>query len=202
MAKLVFIDKNFAGQSYPLLLDRTFVGRGEHNTLVLRDDSVSSRHCEILLHGAEVIVVDLDSRNGTYVNGVRLNKQSGVLSGQTIRFGKVEARLQLEASDEDSDGSEITAVYAHGRAMREQRRKQTQPIAPDPHATMEPTGHEDASEQTILIPNPARLAGSAAAPAPQPSATKVEQPSWVKKAVWAGVVLAVLALTWWFLGRK
>ena len=202
MAKLVFIDKNFAGQSYSLLLDRTFVGRGEHNTLVLRDDSVSSRHCEILLHGAEVIVVDLDSRNGTYVNGVRLNKQSGVLSGQTIRFGKVEARLQLEASDEDSDGSEITAVYAHGRAMRENRRKKTQPVAPDPHATMEPAGHEDAGEQTILIPNTARFAGSAAASAPQPSATKVEQPSWVKKAVWAGVVLAVLALTWWFLRQK
>ncbi|HXI54044.1 MAG TPA: hypothetical protein VNH84_21165, partial [Candidatus Saccharimonadales bacterium] len=66
----------------------------------------------------------------------------------------------------------------------------------------EPAGHEDAAEQTILIPNTARFAGSAAASAPQPSATKVEQPSWVKKAVWAGVVLAVLALTWWFLRQK
>ena len=61
MAKLVFTDKNFAGRVYELLLEKTTVGRGDHNTLVIHDNSLSSSHCEILMHGSEIIVRDLDS---------------------------------------------------------------------------------------------------------------------------------------------
>src|SRR5947207_14315734 len=97
MAKLVFIDKNFSGKVYELMLEKTTVGRGDQNTLVIRDNSLSSRHCEILMNGPEIIVRDLDSLNGTFVDGIRLNKQSQAKSGQTVRFGNVEARLELEA---------------------------------------------------------------------------------------------------------
>src|SRR6266481_4172253 len=103
MAKLIFIDENFSGRVYELMLEKTTVGRGDQNTLVIRDTSLSSTHCEILMHGSEVIVRDLDSRNGTFVNGIRLNKQSQVKSGQTVRFGSVEARLDLGPSKDASD---------------------------------------------------------------------------------------------------
>src|SRR5437016_13054306 len=96
MARLIFINKNFADRTYDLLLEKTTIGRGDQNTLVIRDSSLSSRHCEILMHGAEIIVRDLDSSNGTFVAGVRLNKQSQIKSGQTVRFGSVEARLALD----------------------------------------------------------------------------------------------------------
>src|SRR5207248_921790 len=86
MAKLIFTDPNFSGRAYELALEKTTVGRGEQNTLVIRDNSVSLAHCEILMHGSEIIVRDLDSSNGTFVQGIRLNKQSQVKSGQTVRF--------------------------------------------------------------------------------------------------------------------
>src|SRR5438094_5775763 len=117
MAKLIFIDKNFADRTYDLLLEKTTVGRGDQNTLVIRDSSLSSTHCEILMYGSEVIVRDLDSSNGTFVDGARLNKQSQVKSGQTVRFGTVEARLDLGPSKNETDTAEITAVYALGKIM-------------------------------------------------------------------------------------
>src|SRR5213594_2223932 len=68
MPKLVFTDENFAGRVYALMVEKTTVGRGDHNTLVICDDSVSKNHCEILIYGYEVIVRDLDSTNGTFIN--------------------------------------------------------------------------------------------------------------------------------------
>src|SRR6266545_4090755 len=59
MPKLIFTDTKFAGQVYRLMLEKTTVGRGDQNILVIRDDSVSSKHCVILVNGPEVIVREL-----------------------------------------------------------------------------------------------------------------------------------------------
>src|SRR5437588_10927892 len=95
MAKLIFLDDTFSGRAYELMLEKTTVGRGDQNTLVIRDGSLSATHCEILMNGSEIIVRDLDSLNGTFVDGAKLNKQSQLKSGQTVRFGSVAARLGL-----------------------------------------------------------------------------------------------------------
>src|SRR5262249_9757284 len=143
MPKLIFTDKKFAGQVYKLVLEKTTVGRGDQNILVIRDESVSANHCLILVNGPEVIVRDLDSRNGTFVNNARLrNQQSQVKSGQTVRFGSVQARLEVEAEPDESGATEITAVYAHGRAMRDQRRAQGKPESPDPSMLLESSARE------------------------------------------------------------
>ena len=93
MAKLIFTDKNHAGRIYELTLEKTTVGRSDQNILVISDGSLSALHCEILVNGPEVIVRDLGSRNGTFVNGAKLqNHQAQLKSGQTVRFGAVEAR--------------------------------------------------------------------------------------------------------------
>src|SRR2546426_12814947 len=122
MAKLIFTDDRFSGQVYELVLEKTLVGRGQENVLVIRDGSLSSRHCEILVHGPEVIVRDLGSRNGTFVDGVRLqNQQSQLKSGQKVRFGSVEARLELDPIDTPAEDTFETAIYLHKQILREQR---------------------------------------------------------------------------------
>ena len=151
MAKLIFIDKNFAGRVYPLVLEKTTVGRSEQNTLAIHDNSLSSVHCEILMNGTEVIVRDLDSSNGTFIEGVRLNKQAQLKSGQTVRFGAVQARLLLEGEGED-DETDITAVYTMGRVMREQRRAQNKPDAEAASIQISPDDEPAPQEHTILIP--------------------------------------------------
>src|SRR5215469_8020576 len=91
MAKLVVLTQSMAGRSVDLG-ERTTIGRVEDNAFQIAEPSVSSRHCEILLRGSEVVVKDLNSTNGTFINGEKITE--GVLKpGQTLRLGNVELKL-------------------------------------------------------------------------------------------------------------
>ncbi len=110
MPHLIFLDEPFGGRSYELICERTSVGRGSENTLTIRDSSLSRQHCEILTFGSEVIVHDLGSRNGTFVDGRRLNgSQAQAKHGQVIAFGNVQVRLDIDYVDEEMD--EDTAIH-------------------------------------------------------------------------------------------
>jgi hypothetical protein len=60
----------------PLEKDEITVGRAPDNDLVIDSPAVSSRHCRIVRAAGEVRVEDLDSTNGTFVNGKRVLKSS------------------------------------------------------------------------------------------------------------------------------
>jgi len=59
-----------AGATFDTRGDRTVLGSHESADLQLTDPTVSRFHCEIVIHGGEVVVNDLGSRNRTLVNGV------------------------------------------------------------------------------------------------------------------------------------
>jgi pSer/pThr/pTyr-binding forkhead associated (FHA) protein len=93
MAKLVILTQSLAGRSHELNADRTTVGRIEDNAFQIAEQSISSHHCEVLLRGGDVVVKDLDSTNGTFINDEKITE--GVLKpGQTLRLGQVELRLE------------------------------------------------------------------------------------------------------------
>jgi predicted component of type VI protein secretion system len=97
MAKLVVLSAGVAGRSYELKVDKTTIGRVEDNTFQIAESSVSSHHCEILLRGAEVFVKDLNSTNGTFIDGEKISE--GVLKpGQVLRLGQIEIRLESGAA--------------------------------------------------------------------------------------------------------
>lgn len=83
-------------------LKRATVGRGSSCDLVLADDTEISRtHAELELVGEEWAVVDDGlSRNGTYVNGVRISGRKRLADGDVMRFGAttVEYRCPDESS--------------------------------------------------------------------------------------------------------
>ena len=206
MAKLIFIDKNHAGRIYELILEKTTVGRGDQNTLVISDASLSALHCEILVNGAEVIVRDLGSRNGTFVNGAKLtNQQSQLRSGQTVRFGSVEARLELDGHGEASDdtASEMTAVHAMGRIMRDQRREREKPKPTDASMKLESPGSSQNEDRTVTdftTPQPRPIADRTS---PPPGASSPETSSSKAVIVIAAVlILGLTVLLWWWWGRK
>ncbi len=150
MAKLIFTNEIFSGRVYELALEKTTVGRGDQNTLVIRDSSLSLIHCEILMHGSEIIVRDLNSSNGTFVNDSRLNMQSQVKSGQTVRFGSVEARLELDPAQGKTEDTEITAIYTLDRVMRE-RRAQSRAGPPPIPMPPEPGLHVPTGDHTTVL---------------------------------------------------
>lgn len=97
MAKLVVLSEGFTGRSYELKVDKTTIGRVDDNTFPIAEPSVSSHHCEVLLRGTEVLVKDLGSTNGTYINGQRIT-ESVLKPSQILRLGQVELRLESETA--------------------------------------------------------------------------------------------------------
>jgi len=92
MSRLVILSEGSKGASHELKVDRTTIGRVEDNTFQIPDASVSSHHCEILRKGADVVVKDLDSTNGSFINGEKIT-ESVLKPGQTLRLGQVELQL-------------------------------------------------------------------------------------------------------------
>lgn len=94
MAKLVVLSEGLTGQSYELKVEKTTVGRVEDNTFQIAHPSVSSHHGEILLRGNDVVVKDLNSTNGTFINGQQVTGEAVLKPGQILRLGQVDIRLE------------------------------------------------------------------------------------------------------------
>jgi FHA domain len=120
MPRLVLLTEGFTGRSFELKADRSTVGRLEDNNFQIPAPSVSSHHCEVLLRGNDVVIKDLDSTNGTFINGEQVTEQ--VLQvGQTVRFGSIEARLEASAPT-GASGKKVldkTAVLPQGVKLNE-----------------------------------------------------------------------------------
>jgi pSer/pThr/pTyr-binding forkhead associated (FHA) protein len=94
MAKLVILTGGLTGLTHELSANSTTVGRAEGNLLQIIEPAVSGRHCEILLRGNEVVVRDLKSTNGTFIQGERIT-EAILKPGQILRLGRVDLRLQF-----------------------------------------------------------------------------------------------------------
>ncbi|MDQ6626367.1 MAG: FHA domain-containing protein [Verrucomicrobiota bacterium] len=91
--------KTETGAAVPYELTEALVtiGRAAENTIVLADPSVSGRHAQLQRAGDDYQLVDLESTNGTRVNGESI--RSVLLQpGDRIRFGKLEACFECELS--------------------------------------------------------------------------------------------------------
>ncbi|MCX7945130.1 MAG: FHA domain-containing protein [Deltaproteobacteria bacterium] len=81
----------FKDEIIPLEEDEIFVGRIDENHIVITHNSVSRRHSVIKIDSSQELVKisDLESSNGTFVDGKRI-KEAILQNGNIIRFGDVE----------------------------------------------------------------------------------------------------------------
>jgi len=88
MAKLTIIDRK-SGKQRALNLDSEHfsVGKKETNDLILNRGNISRDHCEIFRQNGKYMVRDLGSRNGTYLNGNRLDQNVTLKTGDKIFVG-------------------------------------------------------------------------------------------------------------------
>src|SRR5436189_1053694 len=93
MPRLVLLSEGLTGRTYELKTDKTTVGRVSDNTFEIAEASVSSHHCELTLRGNEVLVKDLGSTNGTFINGEKV-EEAVLKPGQILRLGMIEMRLE------------------------------------------------------------------------------------------------------------
>ena len=97
MAKLVVLSEGFTGLTCELKADKTTVGRLEDNAFQIPEPSVSSHHCELIRRATDLLVKDLNSTNGTFINGEKV-VEAVLKPGQILRLGQVEMRLESGAA--------------------------------------------------------------------------------------------------------
>jgi two-component system NtrC family sensor kinase len=109
------------GTRYRLEETVVTLGRGATNTIQLHDTEVSREHAEIRQRGDNVVIVDLDSSNGTFVNQRQIKEQE-LASGDQLQLGRtlllytgvtegrfedLADKINIVAQSSDDDGSRI-----------------------------------------------------------------------------------------------
>src|ERR1017187_5303189 len=93
MARLVVISKSAAAPIPGRGDGWATLGRADGNTIQIVEPSISGRHCEVRLRGAELVVHDLLSTNGTFVGGQKIS-EAVMKPGETLRLGDGELRFE------------------------------------------------------------------------------------------------------------
>ncbi|MBB5202777.1 pSer/pThr/pTyr-binding forkhead associated (FHA) protein [Inhella inkyongensis] len=92
MAKLVLSLDGVVIKEVQLTKDRTTMGRRPYNDIVIDNLAVSGEHAVLQMIGAEVFIEDLNSTNGTYINGKAVKKQQ-LRANDVIEVGKYKIKF-------------------------------------------------------------------------------------------------------------
>lgn len=99
LGRLVVLDSTApdvaAGASFPLL-PVSSLGRAPTNTAPLPDETASLEHALLHLRDGQWWLEDLDSRNGTRLNGAPLEQPTPIRPGDVIGIGQVKLKIELE----------------------------------------------------------------------------------------------------------
>ena len=160
------------------------IGRADYNDLVLPDESVSTTHAKLQRREGVWVLVDLDSTNGTFIDGDQIKGEAPLAPGVTVRFGDVS--LMFEPTD---DGADV----AKGGGTRVMEQMVMSP-PPRPAPATKPAPAIPASSPK---PKPAAPKPAAAKPAPtkpKPGAKPPPPAAQQKKGKGCGGSAAVLLL--------
>lgn len=159
------------------------VGRGTDNVLCLEDASVSTHHAVFRHAGGRWLLQDLDSTNGTWVNGSRIQGQGWVSPGDAVLFGMAGARLEGLAAPQPAASAAVPVPVVRV------------PPPPPPLPPPPPFAH--------AIPPPVpRVAAGPPPPPPQASPRRKGGKPWGCILGGGVLLLALLGVgAWFFLGR-
>ncbi len=97
MPKIVMTLDGVVIKEVELTKERTTLGRRPFNDIVIENLAVSGEHLCLTLQGGQVVLEDLNSTNGTFINGKSVKKQA-LQHGDTIEIGKYKIKFDSEAS--------------------------------------------------------------------------------------------------------
>lgn len=92
------------GDPIPLVKSELLVGRRESCDIVLRFGNISAHHCELFLEQGYWFVKDLNSRNGTKVNGLRVTGKKRIDPGDRLSIAKHNYDVKYSPADLGAEG--------------------------------------------------------------------------------------------------
>jgi len=90
MAFLIFLSGELKGRKFEIDKDTVTIGRSSENHIRINDPSVSSRHCQITRNGDLYSVTDLDSTNGTFLDGEQFTGTVDLSPKATVQAGEIQ----------------------------------------------------------------------------------------------------------------
>ena len=109
MGKLVVSLDGVVIKEVQITKDKTTLGRRPYNDIVIDNLAVSGEHAVLQMVGADVFIEDLNSTNGTYINGKAIKKQL-LAHNDTVEIGKYKIKYLVD----DSGDYEKTMIMRPG----------------------------------------------------------------------------------------
>ena len=124
------------GMRFDVCVPLAHIGRGAHNDIVVKDESVSDTHAKLQRRDDGWYVCDVGSTNGTYVGGQRIVNERRLDGAPDLRFGGVKMmfRPRDDAGTTAHKGTRVVVGFdrTKGRAATPARAEQAQQTAPAP----------------------------------------------------------------------
>ena len=179
------------GRRLPVKTPVVNLGRADYNDIVLPDPSVSTGHAKLQRREGVWVLVDLDSTNGTFVEGERVRGEAPLGPGAMVRLGDVQ--LVFEPADEAQG-----VLKGGGTQVLRTPHSSAPPVPPAPPAAVAPP----APPAPPPPPAPSRAAAPAARPPvpprpgtkPAPRRPVAQQPPPPKKGKGCGSSAAALVI--------
>jgi predicted component of type VI protein secretion system len=126
------------------------IGRSAQATVQVDDKTLSREHTQVYLQNGRLYVRDLESKNGTYLNGVLLKQAEPLKHGDRIKVGPAIFSVVLEAGDvmpavQAAIPARPAAPVAHAAPPT------SRAVAPPPRSRPEPAGDYGTSDFMILV---------------------------------------------------
>lgn len=184
-AQLVLITGPQAGRTVRLDRETLFIGRDPRNDVVIGHPQVSRRHALIIQQGDGWLVEDLNSTNGTFINGRRITGPRLLAAGDTVELGEAVVLTYRDPASASNDAVSDETTSSQAAADE-----------PPPTAADRPPRQKPPGEPVAL--RPSVPAGPAPAPARRASAqTLVGRPAAPPRDrtwLWLGIGCAIVLL--------
>ncbi|MEZ6087171.1 MAG: FHA domain-containing protein [Pirellulaceae bacterium] len=108
-AELIIACGSHKGEVVKVDNDVFLIGRSSKADLRVKSDSVSRKHCAIIARQGKVYVADMESRNGTIINGTKIptEKKVRLQDGDILQVGKMKLIIQIVESKSPDDGLSV-----------------------------------------------------------------------------------------------
>jgi pSer/pThr/pTyr-binding forkhead associated (FHA) protein len=111
-AKLKVIGGKNDGREIKLSIPEFIIGRGEDAHLKPSSDLISRRHCAIRLLNNTVEIEDLQSRNGTFINGEQIQGKYTAAPGDLLRVGQLQFEIVIDHAEPSAKRPKVEGVAA------------------------------------------------------------------------------------------
>jgi len=158
IAKLIIASGKRAGRAISMKRDKLLIGRAEDCDLRPLSEEVSRRHCAITKKDDALWVEDLRSRNGTFVNGLKLTEPKQLADGDLVRVGSLELKVSAAPEpkfDTDEDISRLLLGGDQPAGMHDTTRslRAADDDSAVVHGAVEPRGPDAAGGTTLSSKN-------------------------------------------------